>query len=862
MSTWCWRAGAAALLAITSASAGTAQLSSDLGTARPGDLVRVLPPRGYQAGFLHRLLLGDLNRDLWSIPVEAEVLDLGAFAGGLTPTRRGGGAQTPSLRFLTPDGLEYRFRSLDKDASQGLDPQLRRTIVADVLQDQVASLFPLSAMVVAPLLDAAGVLHADPRLMVMPDDERLGEFREDFAGRLGWMELQPNEGDDGAPGFEGSGRVAGSDALLERLEESSESRVDAAAFLRARLMDVYVGDWDRHPDQWRWAAFEREGGLRWEPVPRDRDWALNRIDGLVMRLSRSRWIQFVSFGREYGSVFGTVWNGRARDRRLLSGLTRADFAREAADLQARLTDDVIREAVRRLPPTYPDEVATSLEEALRNRREGLPEVAGEYYGILAGWVDVWATDRPEHARAERLSGGRVRLTVTELGEDRRPALRGPYFERVFEPGETREVRLFLRGAADSVEVDGEPEGPIKVRVVGGGGDDVLIDRTSGRDVRFYDDAGENAFVLSEHTDLDASDYQEPDDLESATHQARPRDWGSRWYTFPLVAADSDIGLSAGQTWEWQGYGFRFFPYRNRLQLVYALNPIRLGARASAIWEFPIGRRGVGGIVGLEALTREVRWFYGIGNETPATAEKGLYRADRGAYALSAGLSYRPRGGVSLELTPTIWHSRAVDRDEPTLVASTRPPSLDAVTQAGVVFRAALDTRDSRVVARSGGRVELEARVVPELLDAQVEYSTVRGEASVNLDLGGPVLAFRAGGARLFGDAPYFEWPQLGGSDVLRGFVEDRFTGRSAAWGGALLRARLADFFAFFPGTLGASALLDAGRVFAEGERSGRVHLGYGGGLWISLVREDLLLNLSVVRSREGVGFYLTFDFPY
>jgi hypothetical protein len=41
-----------------------------------------------------------------------------------------------------------------------------------------------------------------------------------------------------------------------------------------------------------------------------------------------------------------------------------------------------------------------------------------------------------------------------------------------------------------------------------------------------------------------------------------------------------------------------------------------------------------------------------------------------------------------------------------------------------------------------------------------------------------------------------------------------------------------------------------------------VHVGYGGGLWVSLVRADLLANLNVVRSREGIGVYLAFDFPY
>ncbi len=35
--------------------------------------------------------------------------------------------------------------------------------------------------------------------------------------------------------------------------------VDARAYLRARLMDVLIGDWDRHLEQWRWARYENDG---------------------------------------------------------------------------------------------------------------------------------------------------------------------------------------------------------------------------------------------------------------------------------------------------------------------------------------------------------------------------------------------------------------------------------------------------------------------------------------------------------------------------------------------------------------------------------------------------------------------------
>ena len=190
-------------------------------------------------------------RQMWPIPVPAPVLDLDTFAGGITPTGLGGGLQTRSLRFRAPDGTSYGFRSLDKDATRALDPVLRETLAASVMEDRIASLFPLSAMVVTPLLDAAGVFHPNPSLVVLPDDPRLGEYREEFAGLLGWIEERPDELEDEQPGFRGSTRVVGSERLLERLEEGPDSRVDAERFLMARLLDFLVADWDRHPDQWR-----------------------------------------------------------------------------------------------------------------------------------------------------------------------------------------------------------------------------------------------------------------------------------------------------------------------------------------------------------------------------------------------------------------------------------------------------------------------------------------------------------------------------------------------------------------------------------------------------------------------------------
>ena len=106
----------------------------------------------------------------------------------LGPLRTGGGRQTRSLRFLGADHREYSFRSVDKDPSPVLDSLLRETFIDDLVQDVISAAHALWALVAAPLLGVAGILHVDPRLrlgrlrVVVP--VRMGAFAFADAGRV------------------------------------------------------------------------------------------------------------------------------------------------------------------------------------------------------------------------------------------------------------------------------------------------------------------------------------------------------------------------------------------------------------------------------------------------------------------------------------------------------------------------------------------------------------------------------------------------------------------------------------------------------------------------------------------------------
>ena len=131
------------------------------------------------------MLFGADYRAVWTTPATFEVLDLGSEGGGLTPVSRVGGQQSKVLAFKGRDGRNYTFRSLEKDASQILDEDLRGTIIDELFEDALAAQHPASEVVARGLLDATGIPCPPWRLVVLPDDPALGPFRKEFAGAVG-----------------------------------------------------------------------------------------------------------------------------------------------------------------------------------------------------------------------------------------------------------------------------------------------------------------------------------------------------------------------------------------------------------------------------------------------------------------------------------------------------------------------------------------------------------------------------------------------------------------------------------------------------------------------------------------------------
>lgn len=854
--------GFALIAGLMAAAPPVAAQSAD--SLRPGGFVTIVPGAHYRAGGLHRALFGAHYRDLWTTPIRVEVLDLATFAGGLTVTRRGGGKQTKTLRFESRDGRKWAFRSVDKDPSPLLPAELRASLVDRIFQDQISASHPAGALVVPPLLDAVGVRSAAPRLFVMPDDPALGEHRSVFAGALGTLEEWPSELSDESPGFDSARKVADTQELFAKLDQSPTERIDTLAFLRARLMDLFLGDWDRHEGQWRWIKVGEGKRAPWQPIPYDRDQAFVRYDGLLLGLARNTYPQLVNFGPGYPSTIGITWNARSVDRRLLVGLERPVWDSTAQELTARLTDSVIDAAVHRLPPELYAKDGARLAGALKRRRDLLPEEAGQVYRLLAREVDVRATDKGEVATATRTADGILDLRIRRKGEDGDAP--DDFFHRRFSSAETKEVRLFLGGGKDTVLVSGAGGGPT-LRVIGAetrdsGTAKFIADDAAGGATRVYDTAAGTTVGGSHRPSLDRRPYHLPD--STSRTPAAPRDWGQAWTLWPWLHYGSDIGVFFGLDPSLYWFGFRQNPYASKVTLRVGYATGVKAFRAELLGDFRFQNSTSRIFFGAIASGIEVVRFFGFGNETAFTAADSFYKVSQDQYSLSVGFGHGLARDLTFRIGPAVKYV-TTDLGSPTLVALVHPYGTDNFGMFGGQAAVEFDSRDSRTAATRGVRVLLAGSVYPAAWDVQSTFGEAHAVASTYLTANipfRPTLALQAGGKKVWGNYPFFEAAFVGGSRTVQGLPDHRYIGDGAAWGNAQLRLDLGRYNVVLPGRWGLLGTADAGRVWVAGETSSTWHHGFGGGLWFAPLAAGNTVSAVVARSEGQTGFYLHAGFMF
>lgn len=816
-------------------------------------------------------LWGAHYRDSYNQIIKIPTLDLSKFKGGVEPVKTGGGMQTRSLRLEDSSGKQYTMRGMDKDATRTLPYPFTESFALNIIKDNFSASHPLGATAVPKLADAAGIYHANPAIYYIPRQPALGRFNDDFGDALYMVEERPDDEHWGDfSNFGSSDNIVSTPDLIEEMLDDHEDLVDYKMVARHRVFDLFLGDWDRHDDQWRWAQKEVGNKKLYQPIPRDRDQAFANYDGFLLSIARTT-LPFGRQLREFRSdkqkLKHISYNSRHFDKTFLNGAEWQDWEAAVKEIQASVTDEVIESAFKDSWPEPMYELdGPKLIKIMKERRDKLMEYARGHYLHLAEKVDVVGTNQRDLFTVERLDAQRTRVRIFDTNKEaeREDLL----FERTFLSTETKEISIYGLDDEDIFRVVGEAPQGIKVRLIGGLGKDTFEDESKvalSKNTFIYDASAEDNVVkpgkearvrLSNNPSLNSYNRRSID---------YEYDYG---FFLPSASFNPDDGILIGALGQIVSYGFKQSPYASRhsISANYAIKTS--GSNLKYSGEFIDVFRPWD--ILLEAHLQTPLYttnFYGLGNDTEnpeisIDEDLDFNQVRQRIFSFTPAIMQKLEGESFFAFGPT-FESFSIEQtegrfiDQPESVTGVDPAVFDGLNFVGARFildagnqdHPALPTRGVGFFSELGWKTQLDA--------SNQSFGYLKTSFTAYLPLGvtgNTVLATRLGFYHNFNDKyPFFQGATLGGigpRSNMRGLRRDRFNGQTAFYQNIDLRIRLfSSGNNVVPFTLGIVGGFDHGRVWLPGEESDTWHASYGGGLWLSPF-DMIVFNIGMYRGAD------------
>ncbi len=825
------------------------------------DSVVAIPnPQFDQAGWLKRFFLGKNYRKEWATAVKVRVFDLAK--GGYKIKSIGGGKQTKSLTITDKKGIDWVIRTVNKDASLIIPQSLRNSVAEAVVQDFISGSHPYAPLLVPTLADKLRISAPHPQLYFIPDDPAFGIYKPIFANQLVTIERKDASVDETD--------TKSSANVFNHLVEDNDNRVDQKAVLRARLLDMLIGDFDRHLDQWKFGVADTGKGKLYYPIPRDRDQALYNSNGVLNQWLSKSLLQFLKgFREDIPKISWFNWPARDFDRLFLNRLNWKDWQDAITEVQTSLTDQVLEEAVSKLPKEVQPISGPTILKNLKGRRDILMKRGEEYYQFLSNQVNVLGSNKKELFKVTPADKG-FRVQVFKRNKETDSA--SLMYDRTFMASETDEVHLYGFNNEDIFDVDPNVNSRVRLRIIGGRGVDTF--NVSGNVKNYiYDVAQDSNYIVAKNRSKVFIDN------DPSRNQFKLTGFQYNINRFPTVNIGYNIDdkLMVGIGFQRKTYSFRKAPYASsqRLTTLYATTFHAYQVRYSGEFNEILGKNDL--LINAQLIEPTLNNFFGLGNSTEFKFDLDYYRVRYSYATVDLLLRKRPNNVFNFRIGPSLfyyWNHQEDNKNrilfKPALVGLDSASVYATKTYYGGKAGMEINYIDNGLLPTRGLYWNSELSSFAALHSSAdpitkiVSDMTVYGSWAIPAKL---VAVLKLGGGHIFNKQfEYFQALSLGQNNFLRGFRKNRFSGRSLVYGSLELRQKVFGSKSFlFPGDIGVIGFGDIGRVWMPNEDSKTWHTSYGAGLYyapfnlvivsgtVAFSKEEMLFNLSV-----GTRINLTF----
>ncbi|MBZ9779098.1 metallophosphoesterase [Psychroflexus sp. CAK8W] len=797
---------------------------------------------------------GQHYRDLYTRQITVPVLKIDTAYGGLESMRMGGGMQTNSLRLNDKNGREYNIRQIRKDAvrllqqfvypDKNLYNEFDDTVVQEALLDFLTAAHPFGFMAIPDLSDAIGVYHTNPQLVYIPKQKALGKFNQVHGNQLYMIEERPEEHWMGTDVFGNPNHDIVSTAdMIERLRRDEKYKLDESNYLRARLFDMLLGDWDRHEDQWRWSEFELENGDRiFKPIPRDRDQVFANFDGgffNVLRTISSAPKKFQPYTGDIENLKGLNTSGLSLDRMIIRNATKEDWVKEAKYIQEHLTDEVIQKAFSKLPEEINKEKTKTLISIFESRLGHLVNYADQYYDIISEVSVLTATDKDDFIDVYRQENGQTRVKIMrDIKGDRKNTI----VDKVFDDRYTKEIWIYGLDDEDTFTVSGDYPAKIKVRLIGGHDSDFYALK-AGKKVRVYDHKTlENSIVEKKGGRVIRTDNY----VVNTFDKDRSINWTSSF--LPRLGFNPDDGLLFGAQASLGYNGFQLNPFTYKHKIKAGIYTATGGFDVGYEGEFAnlIGKHNL--FTSLEYTSPNfARNFFGFGNDSEYfdnDVVRNFNRVKIRKFEFELGLRRASKYGSIFE-NKVSFQNYDVERTQGRFIdlvgdelLSNNPIFFDSKNFVSYQSSYQYHSFDDELNPKRGMDFKVELGATMNTKDVDKHFVFLNPHLEFYNAISNDqkwVLRTKATSQLIFNDDyEFYQGAILGARNGLRGFRRDRFIGRESLVGNIDLRHSFNPIkTSFIPLQFGIFGGFDVGRVWSDVPESNQWQNDYGLGFWVN-----------------------------
>ncbi|WP_313100489.1 metallophosphoesterase [Epilithonimonas sp.] len=804
----------------------------------------------------YEFLWGKHYREYYSKKINAKNLELDTLFGGVKPDRAGGGHQTKSLRLETKSGNEYVIRALKKSGVRFLQSvAFKNQYVVDDFDGSYADKFlldfyttshPYTPLVIGGMADKLGIRHTTPQLFYIPKQKTLKNFNENFGNELYYLEDRPMETE------ENPNKVLGTDEVILNLAKDEKYKIDEKAWIKARLFDMLIGDWDRHHDQWKFESRKENGNVIYSPIPKDRDQAFAKYDGLItsylMGFPELKHMQ--TFDEKIKNI---KWFNREPyplDLAFTKNSDQKTWLEQARFIQDNLDENTIKKAFENLPKEVQDKTSEDLIRKLLIRKNDLQIYAKDYFDFLSKRVLLLGTNKKDKFLITRLPNGETEVKIyrtKKLGEEL-------ISTQLYSKKLTKEIWIYGLSDDDIFIAQGNERNNIRIRLFGGlDNDDYQIE--NGNRIHIYDyktkknklqKSGRAIVTLTDDYDVNQYNYKRPK---------------YSVYSNTLTAGfnpDDDVMIGFSQSFTVNNFIQNPFSQKHILKTNYFTGTKGYEVAYQGIFPRLTGHW----FYGLDARitsSHYIRNFYGIGNETVNPGEKFGERFNNvRAKELGISPSINWEKNAVLFSAKLNYETLKVDRTDNRYVSIpgiVNADVFDTKQFGGAELKFVFENYDSKANPKLGMKFDITSGWKINLEDGQRQLPYLEtGLGFIHYLSNDQKLVWSSYAKAkwlLSNNYEFYQMSTLGGNKDLRGFRFNRFYGKNSFYQSTDLRYDIGKLNnSFLPVGYGIFGGFDIGRVWNPGEISDKWHSAYGGGVWINMM-DMVSINASYFQSVNG-----------